>query len=95
MARVVGRSAGRWRAITAPISRLARKSPGTPEVNTICPTALTGSSAVLKWLNVPRAACSAMNPTSTIPVTANSVPSHHVMRLPRCGSASSQARVSP
>ncbi|MDV6240946.1 hypothetical protein R3Q17_05320 [Rhodococcus opacus] len=64
-------------------------------MNTYWPIVLTASSDVLKWLNVPRAACTAMNPTSRMPVTANTVAIARVHLLPRCGRVSNHAKVAP
>ena len=85
----------RWNSSMTAMSRLAPNKPTTPEEKTACPIWLNVSVLTLKWLSVPRAACTAMKPTSTIPVTAKTVPRVHIVRLALASFGNSQASVAP
>jgi hypothetical protein len=94
-AHVSAGSPTRWNSSMTAMSRLAPNRPITPEEKTCWPIALKGSVLVLKWLYVPRAACTAMKPTSTSPVTAKTVPSVHIVRLALRSFGSIHASVAP
>jgi hypothetical protein len=94
-AHVSAGSPTRWKSSMTAISRLAPNSPITPDEKTCWPMALNVSVLVLKWLYVPRAACTAMNPTSTSPVTAKTVPRVHMVRRALRSFGSIHASVAP